>query len=676
MGDARDLNLGTSGNIKTWVTGTAPNRVLVVSYNSVAPFTAGNPVSDMQIALYESSGLIDIVSVNLASTTHIQGIQNAAGTVAFSSQPVTASTTTAWALVGTTYRYVPGGAGSFTYQWSSASPGAGLPGTTTGASIVVTPTSTSTYSVVATNTATGCPGPASSVTLTVNTATVWLGNAASGLKTDWLNPLNWTNCVPNAQVDATVPAVTGPALYPILTTGTAVARNLAITGVGVVTINNAAATLDVKGNLTTVGLASLVATAGTVSFTGTTTQAIGAGTFFNLTLTGAAAKTLAANILVGGVLNLAAGKLDLVTSQLRMTGTTSTVTGASATNYVVTSTATGRMRIDNVGTGAGTRPSAVFPIGSATNYTPATVTNTGTTDFFLGSVIDGISRTTAPAGPVLNNAVQKTWDLSEGVAGGSNSAITLQWNPADEGTGFNRNSVSVAHQVAGNWINPSYTSFGPAAAVGAAYAVTRSGYTSFSPFGVQDGSKPLPVELTRFEAVREGADAFLNWTTASERNSQGFEVQVSTDGRAFRPLTFVAGAGNSNSPRSYSFRDTERNKAGLRYYRLLQRDTDGGSSRSQVRTVAFDKAAGPSLSALPNPFAGELTLNVTATTAAPETLLTLTDAAGRTVLAQRVDVPAGSSTLSLTNLDRLPTGVYLLHLPLDGKTQHVKVVKQ
>jgi hypothetical protein len=138
----------------------------------------------------------------------------------------------------------------------------------------------------------------------------------------------------------------------------------------------------------------------------------------------------------------------------------------------------------------------------------------------------------------------------------------------------------------------------------------------------------------------------------------------------------VAGAGNSTAPRAYAYTDREVGKAGVRYYRLRQLDLDGTAALSPVRTVAFDGAAKTAVSAAPNPFLQQLTLTLTARTANPAARLTLTDATGRVVLKQQLDVPAGLSQPVLRNLESLPSGFYLLTLPLDGQVQRLKVVKQ
>jgi hypothetical protein len=187
---------------------------------------------------------------------------------------------------------------------------------------------------------------------------------------------------------------------------------------------------------------------------------------------------------------------------------------------------------------------------------------------------------------------------------------------------------------------------------------------------------PLPVKLTMFEAARQGQDAALRWATAMEKNSQGFEIQASTDGRMFLPLAFVASTeGRSNGPRTYAYTDQAAGKYGVRYYRLRQLDYDGMASFSPVRTVTFGQLAGGLLSATPNPFGATLTLTVQAQTAQAATL-TVLNTTGRPVLQQMLDVPAGGSKLSISSLQTLPAGLYVLQLWLDGQPQQLKVLKQ
>ncbi len=86
----------------------------------------------------------------------------------------------------------------------------------------------------------------------------------------------------------------------------------------------------------------------------------------------------------------------------------------------------------------------------------------------------------------------------------------------------------------------------------------------------------LPVELVRFEGNATDDDRItLEWVTASEDNNDYFEVQHSTDGKNFLPLTKISGQGTTQNTQYYRF-DHLHPVRGNNYYRLLQVDFDGG----------------------------------------------------------------------------------------------------
>ena len=91
-------------------------------------------------------------------------------------------------------------------------------------------------------------------------------------------------------------------------------------------------------------------------------------------------------------------------------------------------------------------------------------------------------------------------------------------------------------------------------------------------------TSPLPVEMTSFTAVMKGTSALLKWSTATETNNYGFQIERSVEGSQIWVKTaFVSGAGTSNSPRTYSYED--KNLApGVYIYRIKQVDNNGTTS--------------------------------------------------------------------------------------------------
>ena len=310
------------------------------------------------------------------------------------------------------------------------------------------------------------------------------------------------------------------------------------------------------------------------------------------------------------------------------------------------------------------------PVASITYGTAGTLPATLTARYSPGAVPP--PPYTPATTPRFANVTYRFTDSGGGA--GFSYTLVLNYEPALLGTILSEAAQRVSLRNAAGTGYGTY--FGTLVSTAARTLDAQYPMTRFGLFAISDQSAPLPVELARFEAVREGADAALSWATASEKNNRGFAVEVSTGGE-FRELAFVAGAGSSSAPRAYAFRDREAGKAGPRYYRLRQLDFDGTASFSPVRALAFGEGSGPSaLSAAPNPFDGGFVLAVQTRTAQPGAVLTLFDATGRPVARRVLDVPAGRSQLPVADLEGLAAGLYVGQLTLEGQTLHLKVVKR
>lgn len=84
---------------------------------------------------------------------------------------------------------------------------------------------------------------------------------------------------------------------------------------------------------------------------------------------------------------------------------------------------------------------------------------------------------------------------------------------------------------------------------------------------------PLPVELIQFDSDEYPQWNVIKWTTASEYNSDYFDLEKSIDGEYWVSLTKKKAAGNSTEILKYSYIDINQNE--ITYYRLLQYDVDG-----------------------------------------------------------------------------------------------------
>ena len=182
------------------------------------------------------------------------------------------------------------------------------------------------------------------------------------------------------------------------------------------------------------------------------------------------------------------------------------------------------------------------------------------------------------------------------------------------------------------WVNPSLSGSEPTPdAINDFGAVDPvAGNTDIGRFGIyQRGSRPhvwlggikvatswvdapLPVELTSFSAVANKSDIKLMWTTATEVNNYGFEIERKlVNSNYWIRIGFISGAGSSNSPKHYYFEDNNLS-SGKILYRLKQLDQEGSFSYSQIIEVFVDIPNEFTLSeAYPNPFNPSTKINFT-----------------------------------------------------------------
>lgn len=123
----------------------------------------------------------------------------------------------------------------------------------------------------------------------------------------------------------------------------------------------------------------------------------------------------------------------------------------------------------------------------------------------------------------------------------------------------------------------------------------------------------IPVELTAFTANAAGSNVTLNWTTATETNNEGYEIQrrVISENQSseWQRVSFIAGKGTTARTSNYTYTDNLNNVNGSKVeYRLKQVDYDGTVNYSQVVEIEVVPSVYVLEQNYPNPFNPSTTL--------------------------------------------------------------------
>jgi len=191
----------------------------------------------------------------------------------------------------------------------------------------------------------------------------------------------------------------------------------------------------------------------------------------------------------------------------------------------------------------------------------------------------------------------------------------------------------------------------------------------------------LPVEMVSFTVSAHSSNAELRWTTATEANTNGWEVERRTIANFGFPTAdwkivgSVKGAETSASPKQYSFLDQDLS-TGTYMYRLKQIDRSGSFKYSQE--VQVDIGTVPSTFTLsqnyPNPFNPSTTIGFTLEHDG-RAVLKVYDILGREI-ATLLDEnrAAGQYQQVVFDASRLSSGTYFAVLRSGGKQLFTKMI--
>ena len=109
--------------------------------------------------------------------------------------------------------------------------------------------------------------------------------------------------------------------------------------------------------------------------------------------------------------------------------------------------------------------------------------------------------------------------------------------------------------------------------------------TGFGSFAIVSPSTLLPLKLISFTGALKVNVVNLKWNTSNEVNTNGFDVERSTDGSSFKVIGFVKGLNHASN--EYTFSDDNVAKGNRYFYRLKMMDVDGKFIYSNVVTIVY-----------------------------------------------------------------------------------------
>ncbi|RYG49951.1 MAG: T9SS type A sorting domain-containing protein [Chitinophagaceae bacterium] len=177
----------------------------------------------------------------------------------------------------------------------------------------------------------------------------------------------------------------------------------------------------------------------------------------------------------------------------------------------------------------------------------------------------------------------------------------------------------------------------------------------------------LPVKYSFFNAAAVNKTAVLNWATEIEINHDHFEVERSFDQSSFSTVGYVLDGIKDAYSTNYAFKDNSNELKGqtVAYYRLKQVDVDGRAHYSEVRKVKFSEE-GVTVTTYPNPFTENVTINFNTDVAGTAEVRIV--ALNGTISGKKsFEVEKGNNTITIDQLSKLNTGVYILHTVVNGK---------
>ena len=319
---------------------------------------------------------------------------------------------------------------------------------------------------------------------------------------------------------------------------------------------------------------------------------------------------------------------------------------------------------------------------------------------FLSNGINPVTIVTVPV--VLNGGLVSTFQNGDLCVAGNNSlyalanngsgvtqifigslnsatvTLTKQWDLVDEtSVPFTGTVNGVAFDAAGSLYVTTGTGLyfidqttvnGPAATVQCALVRAQTGLQDLASNFFPSGST-LPVTLINFLGSYRNQNTTLSWETENLLNFSHFEIERSTNGINYTSVGSKNPQGNGTTRTQYQFIDNMSAVTGsIFYYRLKMVDADNKFKYSNVILIKKDLKSASGVVLNPNPIVNgaKASANFMATTNSTISFRVI-DMSGKLMMTQQNNVVQGNNSVTINNLDRLQSGMYMLQMN-DGQS--------
>ena len=202
-------------------------------------------------------------------------------------------------------------------------------------------------------------------------------------------------------------------------------------------------------------------------------------------------------------------------------------------------------------------------------------------------------------------------------------------------------------------------------------AVDNAGAVSLDTVVILETSELLRVKFGTLKARNNHGGILLEWSTLTEYNNDKFDIESGSDGKNFRIIGTVKGAGTSLQPLQYSF-NIERVQKDETYFRIRQTSFDGSVSYSAIVQRTANTSV-ISLNLQPNPARHFVHILIENNYEGPVTIK-ITGLDGQVVKMQQA-VKQHYNTTAVVEVKDLPKGMYLAEVTMGAATEVRKFIK-